>query len=270
MSNKHAKLPRGWKGQAAVFVPCENPAAIADLIVDRWQYSNMPTVPMPLTDSNRAPMAKLRKGYELARADGDEIIGYIHSDVEIYEDKWLDRTLNEFNDSKVGVVGWGGALKLGHEDIYKVPYELLQLARYDYRSNVEDAEAHGARELGSIDVATLDGFCLFVRRQVLDELGGWPEVNELPFHNYDNWLCAKAWEYGWKVRMCGVFCKHLGGGTSVKVEDDKESWTDWAKRVLGKSDQEIHEESHRWLYEKLRGVLPISVVGRTGRKEGDE
>lgn len=250
------------KESTLVFVPCEDIAATCKLIVERWDYSDMPGVVAPAKTDSRAPMAKLRAGYESARTDSKcEFLGYVHSDVDILEDKWLDRTLREFDDQRVGVVGWGGAVQLGHEDIYKVPYRLEQLARFGYRSNVVDAEAHGVREPNSCDVATLDGFALFMRREVLDQLGGWPKVGDLPFHNYDNWLCAKAHELGWRVRMVGVFCQHHGGGTSVKVEEGEESWSEWAKRVLGKTDEEIHRDSHVWLYEELRGVLPIKVGG---------
>jgi len=251
---------RYTKDNVLVLVPCEDEPTTMSYIIDRMEYKGIPGTILPMKTSSRAPMAKLRAGYEMARTSGVDVVGYIHSDVEIYEDKWLNRTLKEFErDVRVGVVGWGGALQLGADNIYKVPYDLHQLARFDYRSNVEDAEAHGVRETGSADVATLDGFALFVKRQVLDELGGWPTVEQLPFHNYDNWLCAKAQENGWKVRMVGVFCKHLGGGTSVKVEEGGESWSEWAKRVLGKTDEEIHRDSHVWLYEELRGVLPIRV-----------
>jgi GT2 family glycosyltransferase len=149
-------------------------------------------------------------------------------------------------------------VRLGHPDLYKVPYEMSQLARFGYCSNVQDAETHGRREGGAVDVATLDGFCLIVRRKLLDKLGGWP-YKQLPFHNYDNWLCAKAHALGYRVRMVGVYCKHLGGGHSVQTD-----WSDWAKQNLGKTDQQIHEESHTWLYETMRGILPISVSGSEG------
>lgn len=197
---------------------------------------------------------RLQEGYEKAKADGFDVIAYLHSDVEIYEAGWLDRCLKEFEDPEVGVVGFGGALRLGHPDLYKVPYGLEQLARFDYRSNTTDALAHGTVEARECDVATLDGFCLIVRVQLLDKMQGWP-IDKLQFHNYDNALCCYAKRHGYRVRQVGVSCRHLGGGHSVK-----ERWQQRCVQDFGMTDAEIHRKSHEWLYGEFRDVLPISAT----------
>ncbi len=201
------------------------------------------------------PVWRMQQGYEFAKADavGYDIIAYLHSDVEIYESSWLDRALAEFADPNVGVVGFGGALRLGHPDLYKTPYQLQQLARYGYRSNTVDADFHGEREVGVCDVATLDGFCLIVRRTVLDRMGGWP-IGNLQFHNYDNWLCCVSRRLGYRTRMVGVSCKHLGGGHSVKPH-----WQERALNDFGMTDVEIHKRAHSFLYSEFRDVLPFEV-----------
>jgi hypothetical protein len=194
------------------------------------------------------------------------IIAFIHSDVELFEQGWDERVLREFDDSKVGVVGLGGALQLGEDDLYKTPYRLTQLRRIDYRSNTRDAEAHGERFTGACDVATLDGFALVVRRRLLDEWvripwvdtfphsfrmeQGWP-VRRYPFHSYDNALCVHAHKTGWKVRLVGIDCQHHGGATATTP-----AYQQWSLEKLGLSDAQVHEQSHLALYEDGRGVLP--------------
>src|SRR5262245_36136489 len=101
--------------------------------------------------------------YENTKA---EILAYIHDDVVCHEERWDERVLEEFEDPSVGVVGFGGALWHGTDELYKRPYELTQLRRIDYLSNVDDAETHGERFDGARDVAVLDGFALIVRRKL--------------------------------------------------------------------------------------------------------
>jgi GT2 family glycosyltransferase len=204
----------------------------------------------PWFEGGVSPTQKMNCAIE-SNPDG-EIMAFIHSDVSIYERGWTKRVLAEFDDPTVGVVGFGGALGMGDPDIYKRPYELVQLARFDYRSNTVDAEFHGERERGACDVATLDGFALIVRRELLDKTGCFPV--ELPFHNYDNWLCLMAHRFGYRVRMVGVECQHHGGGHSIKG--------DWQKQCVdefGISDVEIHRRSHVYLYQNFREELPLRV-----------
>lgn len=184
------------------------------------------------------------------------IIAFLHSDVEIFEQGWDERVLREFDDPKVGVVGFGGALQLGENDIYRLPYKLTQLARVGYLSAQRDWQTHGEFTKSSLDVATLDGFALIVRRCLLDEWkhgmfqSGWP-VERYPFHNYDNMLCLHAHKVGWRVRLVGVDCIHHGGSTST-TEAAQEHW-----KAQGTSDVAIHEQSHLNLYEDGRGWLPL-------------
>lgn len=186
--------------------------------------------------------------YERTKAD---ILAYIHDDVICWEFGWDARVMEEFEDPGIGVLGFGGALWHGTDDLYKTPYKLTQLARRYYFSNVDDAETHGKRFEGARDVAVLDGFCLVVRRALLDRCGGWPR--SLQFHCYDYAICALARRFGYRIRLVGVRCHHLGGRTSTTPEYQK-----WASDQ-GVSDQQIHEESHRWFYQEFRDVMPARV-----------
>ncbi|KKK70483.1 hypothetical protein LCGC14_2923530 [marine sediment metagenome] len=203
------------------------------------------------TERNRGVLASMQEGYEKA---GQDIIMFAHDDVEINEENWDTRVEAEFNDPSVGIVGFGGALHHGDPDIYKVPYCLQQLGRSYYRSNTDDAENHGERFTGSCDVATLDGFALFVRKELLDKMGGFP-VGELPDHHcYDYFLTLSAWRHGYRVRLCGVRCHHKGGLTAVSKE-----YQEWATKTKWGSDAEMHKQGHKWIYDSFADVLPVRV-----------
>ena len=172
----------------------------------------------------------------------EPIQAYIHDDVMIYERGWDERVLKEFEDPFVGVVGFGGALGHGHPSLYKGPYHLPNLARQDFLSNMRDAEKHGARFTGERDVAVLDGFALFVRRSILDRVGGWPVGKPYGYFMYSEWLCCEARRQGFRIRLVGVECDRLGGKSSGFI-----------------SPNENYELAHSYFYEHNRDVMPHRV-----------
>lgn len=193
--------------------------------------------------------------YERNDSKKEPIAAFFHDDFCSYDKDWPARVEKQFEDPAVGVVGFGGSPQLGRYEIYKRPYDITQLSRGDYYSNVTDAETHGYRFEGVMDVAVLDGFALIVRRELLDKCGGWP-VNHLTFHGYDLWLCLMARRLGYKVRMCGIACHHFGGGTSVKMADKYEPWL---KATHGITDAEVHANAHRWIYSEFMDQLPVRL-----------
>jgi len=182
------------------------------------------------------------------------IIAFIHNDVIMQEQDWDTRVLAAFNDSQVGVVGFGGALTHGSPDIYKVPYKLQQLGRSYYFSNVDDAEEHGTRFKWEMEVAVLDGFALIVRRELLEKMGGWQPEKWPPHHIYDYRVCCEAHRHGYKVMLVGVRCHHLGGRTATRGD-----YLEWCKTTKWGSDLGMHEAGHKMLYEEYRDVLPWEV-----------
>lgn len=193
-------------------------------------------------------------GYEYFKGTGVEVVAFFHDDLELKEQGWDEKVLKEFEDPSVGVVGFGGALRLGSDDIYKVRYHYTQLIRDGYGSNVDDAEVHGERFTGERDVAVLDGFCLIVRRALLDRVGGWPS-HYAPHHCYDTWVCLMAHRLHYRVRLVGVRCHHHGGRTATRPE-----WNEWCATTKWGSDAGMHAFNHRLLYDEFRGVLPVRVA----------
>ena len=184
----------------------------------------------------------------------DPIVAFIHNDVIMKEKGWDTRVLAAFDDPSVGVVGFGGALGHGSSDIYKTPYRLQQLGRSYYFSNVDDAEVHGTRFDGVMEVAVLDGFSLIVRRELLEKMGGW-QPEKWPLHHiYDYRVCCEAHRHGYKVMLIGVRCHHQGGRTATTAQ-----YQEWAKTTQWGSDVGMHQAGHKMLYEEYRDVLPWKV-----------
>lgn len=176
------------------------------------------------------------------RDTAEPVLMYVHDDVMIYEEGWDERVLREFADPGVGVAGFGGGRGHGRPELYRVPYSLPNLARQNYMSNTRDAEIHGERFSGERDVAILDGFALFVRRPILDKVGGWPVDKPVGYFMYSEWLCCEARRQGYRIRLVGVDCQHLGGKSSGYIPPT-----------------DNYEEAHKYFYDNNRDVMPYEV-----------
>lgn len=209
--------------------------------VDSRQVHNNPS-------RNLGVVGSYERMYRSSPNYGADVLAYVHDDLIIHEQDWGLRVLAEFEDPKVGIVGFGGAIRHGSLDLYKVPYRLQDLARFGYMSNVDDAEVHGERMEGSREVAVLDGFALCIRRSLLDRVGGWSTlIGHCDFYGYDYAACGLARRLGYSIRVVGVRCHHLGGRTSTGVA---------AQAMTG---QDAYDKAHRWFYEEFRDVMPWEV-----------
>lgn len=236
---------------------------------DSWEVAGPGDVPSATSKASTRPRLIVRYNHEennlgvvgsyqqLYEKSKSEILCYLHDDVVIHEQGWDERVLKEFDDPQVGLVGFGGGLWHGTEELYKRPYQLQQLRRGDYRSNVDDAEVHGERFAGSCNAAVLDGYAIVLRRDVLDRIGGWVQIGSggagADFYCYDYAICGLVRRLGYRIRIVGIRCHHRGGGTSVQGEAKVKG------AVAGIVGAEAYERSHRWFYEEFRDVMPVKV-----------
>lgn len=191
-------------------------------------------------------LSAYQAGYECAKADGFEFLAFFHDDLRI-DEGWLYKVSQEFEDPQVGLVGLGGSRTHGSDQLYNAPYQIMQLSRGTFLSNMRDAEVHGVRYQGPpIDVAALDGFALIFRRELLEKAGGFP-VGKLVFHGYDFWATCMAHRLGYRVRLVPIACHHYGGMTSVGQRMD---------------DGQNHAKGHEWIYNEFRDVLPFRAEDR--------
>jgi len=207
------------------------------LVVGNWRARVM---------ENGVTGQSLLESYQTAFEQSDaDILGYLHDDLVCLDPEWYQRVISQFDDPAVGLAGFGGALGHGDPEMYRKPYELPQLARRTFLSNLREAEVHGQRFAGECDVAVLDGFSLFLRREVLVRAGGWPLGTPVGYISYDYWACCMARELGYRIRLVGVACDHLGGKSSGLNPNLDLHW----------------EEAHRYIYDRFQNVLPYRVAG---------
>ena len=212
---------RGWNGFADCVMTWHNTAS--------KEYPDCIALDMNVLEAYQYIFEKTR----------EPILALIHDDCKIHEQNWDLRVLKQFEDPQVGLVGFGGATRHGSADLYTTPYHLPNLGRVNFMSNMRNAEAHGARFTGERDVAVFDGFAIFIRRSILEKIGGWPM--EAGYFMYCEAICCEARRQGYRLRLVGVDCDHLGGKTAsmVQVKDS-------------------HADSHLWLYSRYKDVLPWS------------
>jgi hypothetical protein len=195
--------------------------------------------PMKIVEGMRVVDAYQRI-YEMTK---QPIIGYVHDDVICQESDWDVRVMKEFADPKVGLVGLGGGTRHGADDLYRSPYSLPQLGRGGFLSNMREAELHGSRFTGECNVAVVDGYAMFVRREVITQMGGWPSNTPVDYLCYDYFLSCWTRRLGYKIRVVGIKCDHLGGKSTG----------------LNKNLQVDFEGAHRWIYDEFKDCLPCQV-----------
>lgn len=202
------------------------------------------------SDNAKSPCEVYQQALEECSTD---VIITVHDDVYIPDWEWRTKVMGIFldNDNRVAV-GLGGATSLGRPDLYRKPYNIMNMARGGYASNQEGAEIHGERFTGVRRVAVLDAFFMAVRTDWLRSIGGWP-TRHLTHHCLDIWLACAAARSNKEIYMTGVKCNHYGGGSSTKPTYRNAKW------LKGGSLETDHQEPHRWLYESYRDVLPIKV-----------
>lgn len=194
-------------------------------------------------------------GVAAARAMGADVVACFHDDLEICEPGWDSKVLELFRFPNVLLAGFGGAKGLGADDIYKVPYAPMQLARQDFRSNMRDAEAHGKRVTTAHRVACLDGFSLIGRTEFMVDSFARMRHLGIVHHFYDGLMGVYAAKAGGQTWLLPIACHHAGGQTAV----GSQAYQGWAREKHPDGDAHFWNEAHRIGYEEGRGVLPLRV-----------
>jgi GT2 family glycosyltransferase len=184
----------------------------------------------------------------------EDVLCYIHDDLRILEPGWDTRVLNAFrHDPRCGLAGFGGATALGGDEIYKRPYEVHQLGRRDFFSNMVGAEHHGKRVTTEMPIVFTDGQSMIVKRELLDKIDGWSWWPfHLVHHAYDYGIACMARRHGYSAWLVPCHVEHRGGLTACGPK-----YHELAAKHGG--DAAVHAASHRFVYDTFRDVLPLRL-----------
>jgi glycosyltransferase involved in cell wall biosynthesis len=176
----------------------------------------------------------------------EEVICIIHNDLFLCERDWDKRVLAAFNrEEKLGVAGFGGGCGIAKNG-----------GRFDFCSNMLEAELHGKRVTGDVWVAVLDGMALACRKSMLNKLNGFDEAYP-GHHYYDKDVSMGSLEMGYQNMMIGLRCHHQSGMTACTPE-----YLKWAAERMGTTvangDQAMHDAAHARFINKWGHRLPVS------------
>jgi GT2 family glycosyltransferase len=158
--------------------------------------------PFPLTyhrnEENAGLIRALNQGSRLAQG---EFLCFLHNDTELLEPTWLARLEAALRaPARVGLAGLYGVRRVRRN------------GRYVGRTIVHCLAERPTLWGEWLEVAAVDGVCLFLRRGLLESLGGFDE-NYGFFHGYDRELSFAVREAGWRCAVVNAPFIHRGGGT---------------------------------------------------------
>lgn len=153
-----------------------------------------------------------------ARMTGGELVCFLHNDTEMREGQWLARLRDAVTGGdRVGLAGLYGARRLRAD------------GRYAGRTIVSSLEGAPPLPAPVTEVAAVDGVCLFLRRALLDQVGGFDEGYGF-FHGYDRDLSFAVREAGQRCVVVGAPFLHRGGGTRTGLGAPRRPPQDLAER----------------------------------------
>jgi GT2 family glycosyltransferase len=149
-------------------------------------------------DDNVGLIRALNQGAELATG---ELLCFLHNDTEMRDPLWLERLEGAVcSPARIGLAGLYGARRLRRN------------GRYVGRSIVHCLAGRETFRVPRVEVAAVDGVCLFLARDVLTAVGGFDEGYGF-FHGYDRDLSFAVRERGLSCAVVHAPFLHRGGGT---------------------------------------------------------
>jgi hypothetical protein len=223
--------------------------------VRSWDAHAMYGLPLYQVWDQMGVVPAFAQGVAKAFEHGAEAVLAIHDDVLIEEEGWDLRVLEQL-DRGVRYMGFGGATSLGAADIYRTPYDPMQLARGGFVSNMRDAEAHGRRSEHEVCCVVFDGFATVGTADWFAPAWEWLGKSGIIHHAYDAALGAYAARAGVQPGvMIPIRVHHYGGRSAV----GSVAYQEWANRQVNGGDAIFWQQSHRTVWEAFQDVLPLTV-----------
>ena len=175
-----------------------------------------------------------------ARLAGGEFLCFLHNDTELRDGEWLARLRDAVVDGDgVGLAGLYGARRLRGD------------GRYVGRTIVSSLEGAPPPPAPVTEVAAVDGVCLFLRRALLAQVGGFDEGYGF-FHGYDRELSFAVREAGQRCVVVRAPFLHRGGGTRTGQGGPRPPAQDLADRLAA-----LTPFAARWRHRLPSDVRPL-------------
>jgi GT2 family glycosyltransferase len=185
----------------------------------------------------------LNQGAALARG---EALCFLHNDTEMLDPRWLEKL--------AGAVGGGDRVGLG--GLYGAR-RVRRDGRYAGRDIAHCLAGEPTLRAPVLEVAAVDGVCLFIPRAVLAEVGGFDEGYGF-FHGYDRELSFAVRATGRRCAVVDAPFIHRGGGTRTGPAAPMSAARDLAERRAA-----LARFAGRW-----RHALPADVRTASERLAG--
>ena len=175
-------------------------------------------------------------------AGGDRLC-FLHNDTVMREPRWLERLEAAVDGpGRVGLAGLYGVRRVRRD------------GRYVGRTIVHALDGQATVRAPVTEVAAVDGVCLFLRRALLEQVGGFDEGYGF-FHGYDRDLSFAVREAGWRCAVVDAPFLHRGGGTRSGPDAPVAAPEDLAQRRAA-----LARFARKW-----RHRLPCDVRGLPAR-----
>ncbi|HEY9855431.1 MAG TPA: glycosyltransferase, partial [Stenomitos sp.] len=193
-----------------------------------------PNVRAFLNQENRGFAGGCNQG--IAQAQGQYIV-LLNNDT-VVSTKWLSRMIEVAQLEGVGMVGPRTNCIVGPQEHKDVPYDLTTLEGFDDFARAWHAENY--RQVW--ESPRVIGFCVLIRREVIDRIGGLDTRYRTGNYEDDDY-CARAKLAGFKIMVTDeVFIHHFGSVTFRKQKIDYrqlmlENWQRFKDKWMLAEDQ---------------------------------
>ena len=167
--------------------------------------SGEPRVTVVENEHNLGFPASVNKG--LAVFPGKHAI-ILNADTVVFGN-WLERLVAHARDETIGTITplTNAGSIASYPDVNEAACTLEQAAHFDEL-------AQWANRHVTVDVPTGVGFCMFIRRDVLDQIGGFDDKLFALGYGEENDFCMRASAGGWRhVIAADVYVQHAGGAS---------------------------------------------------------
>lgn len=210
---------------------------------------------------NRQTKYGITKVYNLcAEKARFDYLCFIHEDIAFHSLNWGETIVNQLKKPHCGVIGFSGSQikSKAFSSVHSIPAlcvsNYIQRFPHCKKSYINSLDI----KLDYAPCITLDGLCLFVRKQVWRE-HKFDEVILTGFHGYDLDFTLQVAEHYQNYVCNRVLLEHFSQGvfkkdwasTTIRLHQEK-----WENRlplsVLQLSDQKMKEYEHEALYRFIR------------------